>query len=315
MSGTASSPRHTLLGFLAIGFWSMSVAFSRSLTEKLGPVTAGAAIFLLAGAAGCAWVLLTPDGLRKLRGVALPYLLGCGALFIAYEVSYYLAVGLAAGRQQVLEVGVINYLWPGLTLAFSVPIQRRKARPALGLGIVVAFAGVVLAMTQSQGFAWGSFGAGLRAQWASYVLAFLAAVTWALYSNFAHKWGSGSEGGAVPVFMLATGIVMAGVLCAFPEHPKWALRAGVELAFMALFPGLLAYAFWDVAMRKGNMILVAAFSHLTPLLSTLVSCLYLGVKPGVGLWIACVLVVGGAFVCERSITHEGIRPAEQAEVA
>ena len=39
----------TLLGFVAIALWSTTIAFSRSLTEQLGPITAAAAMFLLAG--------------------------------------------------------------------------------------------------------------------------------------------------------------------------------------------------------------------------------------------------------------------------
>ena len=36
---------YTALGFLAILFWSTTIAFSRSLTEQLGVMTTAAAIF------------------------------------------------------------------------------------------------------------------------------------------------------------------------------------------------------------------------------------------------------------------------------
>ena len=39
---------YTLLGILAILFWSTTIAFSRTLSEQLGPLTAGASIYLLA---------------------------------------------------------------------------------------------------------------------------------------------------------------------------------------------------------------------------------------------------------------------------
>jgi drug/metabolite transporter (DMT)-like permease len=76
------------------------------------------------------------------------------------------------------------------------------------------------------------------------------------------------------------------------------------LLFVAVCPLLLAYVFWDIAMRKGRMILVVSFSYLTPLLSTFVSCLYLRVLPGMNVWIACVLVIGGALICRYSIEAE-----------
>jgi drug/metabolite transporter (DMT)-like permease len=71
-----------------------------------------------------------------------------------------------------------------------------------------------------------------------------------------------------------------------------------------LFPGLLAYLFWDMGVRKGDITLLAAISYLTPLLSTLVSALVLGVAPSAGFWLGLGLVIAGAVVCKRAITEE-----------
>jgi drug/metabolite transporter (DMT)-like permease len=57
-------------------------------------------------------------------------------------------------------------------------------------------------------------------------------------------------------------------------------------------------------MRKGNLVLVAAFSYFTPLLSTLVTALYLAVVPGPAIWTASVLVVAGAVICHLAIVEE-----------
>lgn len=306
---TDRSTSSTVLGFIAILFWSTSIGCSRSLIEKLGPLTAATCIFLLSGVLGCAYLAVIGGGLRRALKLPTAYLLGCGGLFVLYEVCLYLAIGLAAGRPQVLEVGVINYLWPGLTLAFAVPILKRRAGVLLLPGIVIAFAGVVLAMAGGDGLSWGRFVEHLCAGPAPYALALVAAVTWALYSNLARKWAGDVEGSAVPLFLLATGVLLAGLRFAFPEESNWNLSAVSEVLFMALVPSLLAYVFWDAAMRRGRMTLVAAFSYLTPLLSMVVSCLYLRVSPGWNLWVACVLVIGGAVLCKRSIRPELSAPA------
>jgi drug/metabolite transporter (DMT)-like permease len=75
----------------------------------------------------------------------------------------------------------------------------------------------------------------------------------------------------------------------------------VELAYMAVFPTILAYAFWDTAMRRGNMILVASLSYLTPLLSIIIGSVYLGVGAGWNLWTGCILVVAGSLICKLSV--------------
>ena len=299
----------TVFGFLAILFWSTTIGFSRGLTEALGPVTAGAAIFLISGVVGCAGLVLAGGGVRKVFLLPRPYLIGCGALFVIYEFCLYLAIGLSASRQQVIEVGIINYLWPGLTLAFSIPILKKRARPWLVPGMLVAFAGVFLAMAQGESFSWASFLARDRGSLIPYLLAFVGAICWGLYSNFSRRWAANARGVGVPLFLLATGVLMALVRMGFRESSQWDRGTVAVLIYVAVVPGLLAYVFWDLAMRRGRMILVASFSYLTPLLSTLVSCLYLRVWPGRGLWVACVLVIGGALICKLSVEEGEQRAA------
>ena len=81
----------------------------------------------------------------------------------------------------------------------------------------------------------------------------------------------------MPLFLLATGLVLAGLRLVFPERTQWNSQSMVELAYMAVFPTILAYVFWDTAMRRGNMILVTSLSYLTPLLSIIIGSMYLGV--------------------------------------
>jgi len=75
-----------------------------------------------------------------------------------------------------------------------------------------------------------------------------------------------------------------------------------------VFPTLLAYVCWDSAARRGNLSLVAALSYLTPLLSVLVSSLYLELPVQPQQWLSGVLVVAGAVLCKRSIA-----PAARAD--
>lgn len=291
----------TGLGLTAVIFWSTSIGVSRSLVVRVGPMTAAASLLLVSGVLGCAWLALSAGGLRRLGRMPLRYLLGCGSLLVIYDILLYAALGLAENGTQVLVVGVINYLWPGLTLALSVPILKRRAGPLLLPGMAVAFAGVVLAMAGGSDVTWSGLCRTLGGNPAPYALVLAAAVIWALYSNLARTWGRGVGAGAVPLFLLAAGIVIGGLRFAFHEHSQWTLPAGGEVLFMALFPSLLAYTFWDVAVRHGNHTLVAAFSYMIPILSTGVTCVYLGVQPTWTLWAGCCLVVAGAVVCKLSI--------------
>jgi len=291
--------RATAQGIAALLFWGSTIAFSRSLAEELGTLTAASCIFLLAGGLSCTYLVISRR-LQRILHVSRAYLFGCGTLFVVYMASLYVAIGTAANRLQVLEVGLVNYLWPSLTLVMAVPILRRRARATLLPGCLLAFGGVLLAAAQT-GESWQIFAANQERNWIPYLLAFVAAICWALYSNLTRRWAKEAQSGATPLFLLASGLVLAGLRLSFPEATQWTSQSVLELGYMAVFPTILAYAFWDTAMRRGNMILVASLSYLTPLLSIIIGSVYLGVGTGWYLWAGCVLVIAGSLVCKLSV--------------
>ena len=292
---------NTIFGMLAILFWGTTIAFSRSLTEQLGPLTAASWIYLLSGIWGCIYLINKPGGIKKTFQLPVLYLIGCGALFVIYMVSLYLAVGLAFSREQVIEVSIINYLWPGLTLILSIPILGKKARLSLIPGVFLAFSGFYLATVNSGMFSWEVFKVNFQVNYIPYLLAFVAAASWGLYSNLVRCWAGHTEGGAVPLFLLVTGLILTTIRFMFPEESYWTARVVAELLYMSVFPTFLAYFFWDRAMRKGKIILVASLSYFTPLLSIIISSLYLQVAVRESLWIACGLVIAGAIICKYSV--------------
>lgn len=294
--------RSTFLGLIAILLWSTTIAFSRSLTEQLGTFTAAALIYCLAGVFGLLYATFFGGGLRQILSLPKLYLFGCGGLFVAYMVCLYLSIGLAATRTQVLAVGLINYLWPGLSLLFSIPILGHKAKPLLLVGIIVALAGIWLATGNETDFTLTAMFQENSA-WLPYSLAFCAAVCWGLYTNLSRRWAAGNDSGAVPLFLTASGLLLGIMRLFTPEKANWTVGAGLELLYMALFPAMLAYVFWDIAVRKGEIVLVASLSYLTPLLSTFISVIVLRVEPGATLWLGALLVVSGALLCKASLPN------------
>ena len=289
----------TVQGIFALLFWGSTIAFSRSLAERLGTLTAASYIFLLAGIFSCTYMIIS-GRLQAIVRAPPAYLFGCGGLFIVYMTSLYLAIGTATNRLQVVEVGLVNYLWPSLTLILAVPLLGRKAHVTLIPGCILGFGGVLLASAQS-GASWGTFVENLSTNWSPYLLAFAAAVCWALYSNLTRRWAGDVESGAIPLFLLASGLVLAGLRLFLAENTQWTTQSLVELVYMAVFPTIIAYAFWDTTMRRGNMILIASLSYLTPLLSIIISSIYLGVGTGLYVWVGCLFVIVGSFTCKLSV--------------
>jgi drug/metabolite transporter (DMT)-like permease len=297
---TGKLDRHTLLGIAAIVLWSVTVALARSISERLGPLAAGAAVYLLAAGFLGVHLLVTERSFRALARLPRRYVFGCGTLFVLYTVALFLALGLAADRHQTIEVGLLNYLWPALTILFALGILGQRAGIGLIPGTLLALGGVFLVLTQGAAVTWTSFAMNVQRNPVAYGLGVFAAVAWALYSNLTRRWGGADGRGAVPLFVLATGVAFWLGHVFQEEARTWGMRVAAEVALLALATGL-AYVFWDLAMRAGDVVLVASCSYFTPFLSTVVSCLYLRVRPGLGLWVGCLLIIAGSFLSWRSI--------------
>ncbi len=293
--------RPTLYGLVAILLWSTTVAVIRSLTEQVGPLTAAASIYLFGGFISSSPLLYSRNRATTLHGLPLRYLVGCGTLFVLYMLAIYLAIGLAGDRHQVLEIGLVNYLWPAFTLWFSLLLLRKRARPLFVPGTILALLGAFLVLTQGTSISWTSLEKNVASNPLAYFLAFFAAVSWGLYSTLARRWAGPKTGSAVSLFMLATGVLLLFLRLLRPEQTLWSMRALAEVLFMGLAT-IVAYVFWDIAMRKGDVVLVAACSYFIPLLSTLVSCLYLGISAGVRLWFGCGFIIVGSLISWVSVS-------------
>jgi drug/metabolite transporter (DMT)-like permease len=311
----------TTRGFVAILFWGTSIVAGRLIMGSLGLLRGPLAATLVSGVLGSIFVLSRRESRHALRGLGARYWLACGALFVSYLVAYNLGTGLAAGGRQLLAFNVLNYLWPMTTLVFSAAFSRSRVRWWIAPGIAAGLAGTVLALWSQQA---GS--AGAEAAFADgrsllvYGLGLYCGIAWGLYSALGRRLVGQSAANPVPLLFLATAAVYA-LLAALGVGAEPAAAAAQRAmptpagiaAFLwrALVVDLLSYAFWDAAMRRGNQVLAAAASFLTPILSSACIALVLGVSPGWRFWLAALLAVGGAAVCRASV-REGALPVRTA---
>jgi len=308
-----TAPRRlpTALGVLAILLWSTTIGCLRFLTAALGTFTTAATVYTLAGVLGCMVLALRRGALRRVLALPKAYLFGCGALCVLCIAGLNTAIGFSNGNQQVVEISVVNYLWPALTLFLSVPILGRKARPWLALGVILSLAGVFLALQQGTRTTWAGFAERFADRPGPYLFALTGALAWALYSTLSRRVGGDS--GAMPLFLLAAGLLLGLVRLTVKESATWSWKVVPALVYAAVCPSLLAYSFWDLAMRKGRIVLLAALSYLIPILSVAFTCLLLSVQPKWTLWAACVLVVAGAVISKLSISDPFPSPPSESD--
>jgi len=280
----------TLFGVIAILLWSMSVALTRSLAEALGPFGAAASIYTVSGI--MVWMA---SGRPTLRGQSPAYLILCGLLFVFYMVAFSMAIGLAHSRQQTLELGLVNYLWPSLTLLFAIPLLKLKVRWWMWPGAALAFAGVLWAISGGHGIDVHQLIRNIRSNPVAYAMALGAAVSWALYSNLVRLFSKGA--GMLPLFLLATSAVLWALYFNYSStRISMTWRAMTELLAMGAVTAI-SYLCWDIAMKKGNATLVAALSYFTPLSAIFIAGLWLNTLPGPSFWPGVGMVVAGSLLC------------------
>lgn len=292
---------YTVLGLIAILFFSTGVAFSRSLSEQLGTVTANALALLLAGGIGTLLAHLRGcSPLRKQNLYSHRVIIAC-LLFMASQVPFYLAVGLASSRSQAIIAGLINYLWCGFSVLLSVPILHKRPEWPILPGMLIAFVGVLLAVLGSTTLS----AENLKIRDVLiYGAALIPALSWAFYSNLNRKWSDSIGQENVPLFVLFSGLILAIIRPLFNETTHWRIDCLPELLLMATVPILLAYFFWNWGIRKGNFIVIVSCSYFIPVLSVLFSCLYLRVPPTLSLGIGTAMVLIGSIICRYSIDEE-----------
>lgn len=66
-------------------------------------------------------------GFPRLGAFPRRYLIVGSALFVSYEICLSLSLGFAADRAQAIELGIVNYLWPCLTVVFAMLINGQRA--------------------------------------------------------------------------------------------------------------------------------------------------------------------------------------------
>ncbi len=294
--------RYTALGILAILLWSMSVALARSALEQLGPITTGASVYVFSGVLCVGWLGLRRRNRKRANRLPQLYKYGCGTLFVLYTVALYVSLGLAENRHQALEVALLNYLWPTLTVLLAVPLQSKSPSLWLLPGTLMALIGISLVLNQGNTMSWSSFSSSIVGNPSAYGLGLSAAVLWAFYSNLARKWGGVNSDTGVTLFLPVTGAALLIVWLLNDEQSVWTLRATMEVGSISIVT-LLGYIFWDIAVRKGDVFIVASLSYLTPFFAAVAICLYLDIAPTAGLWTGCLLIVIGSFLSWYSITE------------
>jgi len=290
-----NSAQATLVGMIAPVCWGMSVGLVRGLSERLGS-TAGVALMSLIGAVFLSLFI----GIPKLSSFPRRYLIfgvGCAVLT---EFCFMLSLAISDGGRQTIEVGMVNYLWPCLTVVFAILFNGQKARWWIVPGVAITLWGIVTVLSGDAGFDPAEMLQHMRQNPASYACALAGAVAWAAYCSFTRAI-SGGKNPVVLIFLLNGVIYLVLYLCGFGERLTWN-PSGLTYCLLTALVMSSAYAFWTIGAIRGNLVVLGITSYFTPVLSCVFASFWLSAPLSIHFWNGVGLVVAGSLVC-WSATH------------
>lgn len=299
------SPSTIALLVLPPLFWAGNAVVGRLMNQTVPPSTLNflrwvlALLILLPLAA---WVLRRGSRLwPNWRRFALLGALGVGSYnalqYLALRTSTPLNVTLVAASMPVwmLLVGRVLY---------GVPVPRRAAfGAALSLGgVAVVLSGGSLARLLTVQFVPGD----------GWIL--LATLVWSWYSWLLVRPPEGGDppeiNGDWAAFLMAQvalGLVWSGALAAaewvyLPAadlHIDWGWPLLAALAYLAIFPSVLAYRCWGDGVARVGPAVASFFTNLTPLFAAVLSAAMLGEAPRWHHLMGFALIVGGILISSR----------------
>ena len=260
-----------VLSALTAAFWAGNFVIGRGMTGTIPTLTlawarwTGAALLILP----FAWPHLRSDGKLIRRHAGFIFLLGAIGAGLFNTLQY-----LSLTMMTALTGAVINSAGPILIAIACWLILGDRLRYAQVLGIVVSFAGVLAVVARGDLSRLPGLG-----QSVGELLMLAGLVMWGIYTALLRY-----RPPIHPLSFAAATYIVAAV--ANTPIMLWELGSGAAvqlslpalaaIAYVAIFPSLLAYLFFNMSVESIGGARTAAFFHLTPPLTAVLASLFLG---------------------------------------
>ena len=256
-------------------FWAGNFVVGRAIRNDVPPIAlafwrwAIAALLLLP----FAWPHLRgrwPLIRRQWRSLTLFSVLGV----VCFNVFAYLGLQYTTATNGVL----LNSAIPILIIALNAIFLGNRPTPMQATGVALSLAGVLVIVAQGDIALFSALT--LNAGDVSVLAAVLA---WAVYTILLKQRPMDLH----PLAFLAV-LTIIGVIVLLPlylmelasgRHLILSGKAAMALAYVAIFPALLGYVFWNRGVAAVGPNRAGLFIHLMPVFGTLLSVLLLGERP------------------------------------
>lgn len=301
MHSGGSPARSTLLAYTGLVltplFWAGNAVVARGTVDAIPPLAMSFWRWVIALAILLPFAL---PGIWRHRRVIRQYL---GSMFVlsALSVSAFNSLlYIAAGSTTATNITLLNATVPIFVALMAWIILGDRTRPVQALGIGLALFGILIVVARGE----LSVLTGLQAQ-AGDLITIAAIFSWGLFSVLLRRLVV-----PLPGFVFLSTQILLGTLVILPFYLVDLLfftggfeltrQTALPLTYFAIFPGILAYGFWNYAVHQVGPARSAIFMYLTPVFGSILAMIFLGESLGIFHFIGGALILAGLLLATRA---------------
>ncbi len=286
--------KNYILLVVATVFWGANFIFAKLALRSMEPSLIATFRFLIASLTVMLFFVLKQGSLnwravkKKLGILSVSGLIG---VFI-YNLMMFVGLKTTSSTNGALIMG----LNPMFTLLFSVFLLKSKINRYQILGIVISFCGVLFIISG------GHLNVLLNLKFVSGdVLLIISSMVFGLYNVINKKYLTGLDALNLTAFTTFPAALMFLVYTLsrpdrFVFH--FEMMAIVAVVFMGIFGSVLAYYFWNRAVKELGADASAVFINLVPFFAAIMS-LFIGQSISIIQLLGGTFVIGGVYVSTR----------------
>ncbi|KRW81650.1 hypothetical protein AQ621_03700 [Marinobacter sp. P4B1] len=277
-------------------FWAGNAVVARATVEHIPPLSMSFWRWVIALA------LILPFGLPGLwrhRQVIRQHLVTLLVLATFSVAAFNSLLYYAAMTTTATNIALINSTIPIFVALLAWLLLGERTRPVQALGIGLAIVGILIVIGRGD----LRIIAQLQAQPGDLIMV-AAVFSWGVFSVLLRKHVV-----PLPALTFLTAQILLGTLVILPFYLGDLLwfsggfelsgSTALPLAFFAIFPGILAYAFWNHAVHEIGPANAAIFMYLTPVFASILAILFLGESLGLYHLFGALLILAGLLLATR----------------
>ncbi len=278
-------------------FWAGNAVVARGTVEHIPPLSMSFWRWIIALA------ILLPFGLPGIwrhRQVIRQYFGSMLALATFSVAAFNSLLYFAATTTTATNIALINATIPIFVALLAWVLLGDRTRPIQALGIALAIAGIATVVARGD----ISVLTGLQAQPGDLIMV-AAVFSWGLFSVLLRR-----QAVPLPALTFLTTQILLGTLVILPFYltDLFFFAGGFDLSrdtalpllYFAIFPGILAYGFWNHGVHKIGPAKAAIFMYLTPVFASVLAGIFLEESLGMFHVTGGLLILAGLLLATQT---------------